>query len=79
MDIKVLGPGCAKCKTLEKLTREAVAETGITAEIEKVDDIYKIMSFGVMSTPALVINQKVVISGRIPSMVEMKELLSKNQ
>jgi small redox-active disulfide protein 2 len=79
MDIKVLGSGCAKCKTLEKLTRDAIAETGVTAEIEKVDDILKIMAFGVMSTPALVINQKVVLSGRVPSMAELKEILTKNQ
>jgi small redox-active disulfide protein 2 len=79
MNIKVLGPGCAKCKTLEKITRDAVAETGVTAEIEKVEDIYKIMAFGVMSTPALVINQKVVLSGRIPSIAEIKELITKNQ
>jgi len=78
MEIKVLGSGCPKCKTLEKLTREAVAETGIVAEIEKVEDMYKILSFGVMSTPALVINQKVVLSGRIPSMIELKELIAKN-
>lgn len=79
MNIKVLGPGCAKCKTLEKLTREAVIETGVTAEIEKVEDILKIMAFGVMSTPALVINQKVVLSGRLPSMAEIKELITKNK
>lgn len=79
MEIKVLGPGCAKCKSLEKLTREAVTETGVQAEIEKVEDIYKIMAFGVMSTPALVINQKLVLSGRVPSMSEIKELLLKNQ
>lgn len=79
MDIKVLGTGCAKCKTLEKLTRDAIAEAGITAEIEKVEDIVKIMAFGVMQTPALVINQKVVLSGRIPSMTEIKELLINHQ
>jgi len=79
MEIKVLGTGCSKCKTLEKLTRDAVAESGISAEIEKVEDIYKIMSYGVMSTPALVVNQKVVVSGRIPSLAEIKELLSRNQ
>ena len=79
MEIKVLGTGCTKCKTLEKLTREAVAETGITAEIEKVEDIYKIMSLGVMQTPALVINQKIVLSGRVPSVAEIKEILTKNQ
>ncbi|MBL7969022.1 MAG: TM0996/MTH895 family glutaredoxin-like protein [Prolixibacteraceae bacterium] len=79
MEIKVLGTGCAKCKTLEKLTRDAVTETGITAEIEKVEDIYKIMSFGVMQTPALVIDKKVVLSGRIPSMSELKEIITKIQ
>lgn len=79
MEIKVLGTGCSKCKTLEKLTREAVAELGILAEIEKVEDIYKIMSYGVMSTPALVINQKVAVSGRVPSVAEIKDLISKNQ
>lgn len=79
MNIKVLGTGCAKCKTLEKITRDAVAEAGITAEIEKVEDIVKIMGYGVMNTPALVINQKVVLSGRIPTMTEIKELLLTNQ
>lgn len=79
MEIKVLGTGCAKCKTLEKQTRDAVAELGFSAEIEKVEDIYKIMSFGVMTTPALVINQKVVMSGRVPSVAELKEIISKNQ
>ncbi|HAQ21831.1 MAG TPA: hypothetical protein DCR40_21765 [Prolixibacteraceae bacterium] len=79
MEIKVLGTGCTKCKTLEKHTREAVTETGITAEIEKVEDIYKIMSLGVMQTPALVINQKIVLSGRVPSVAEIKEILTKNQ
>lgn len=78
MEIKILGTGCARCKTLEKLTRDAVAEAGITAEIEKVEDIVKIMAYGVMNTPALVINQKVVLSGRIPSIAEIKEILAKN-
>lgn len=79
MEIKVLGTGCTKCKTLEKLTRDAVTESGISAEIEKVEDIYKIMSYGVMSTPGLVINQKVVVSGRVPSVAELKDILTKNQ
>lgn len=79
MDIKVLGTGCAKCKSLEKLTREVVAESGIEADIQKVEDILKIMQFGVMNTPALVINQKVVLSGRLPSAGELKEIITKNQ
>ena len=79
MNIKVLGTGCPKCKTLEKVTRDAVKQMGITAEIEKVDDIAKIINYGVMRTPALVINEKVVANGRIPSMDEIKELISQNQ
>ncbi len=76
MKIEVLGPGCTKCKTLEKLTKEAIAETGVTAEVEKVEDIVKIVSYGVMSTPALVIDQKVAVSGRVPSKEEIKKLLT---
>ena len=79
MNIKVLGTGCPKCKSLEKATREVVAEMGIDAEVEKVEDIVKIMQYGVMRTPALVINEKVVMSGSVPSISEMKELISKNQ
>lgn len=78
MEIKVLGTGCAKCKTLEKLTREVVAETGVEANIKKVEDIFQIMKFGVMTTPALVINEKVVLSGRLPSVTELKEIITKN-
>ncbi len=75
MEIKVLGTGCAKCKKLEQLTREAVSELGIEATIEKVEDIYKIMQFGVMRTPGLVVNGKVVMSGKLPKTSEIKELL----
>lgn len=79
MEIKVLGTGCAKCKSLEKLTNEVIAGSGITATVEKVEDIYKIMQFGVMSTPALVIDNKVVLSGRLPSAKELREIILKNQ
>lgn len=79
MEIKILGTGCTKCKKLEKLTRDVVAENGIQAEIEKVEDILKIMQYGVMNTPGLVINQKVVLSGRLPSVPELKELIIQNQ
>ena len=79
MEIKVLGTGCTKCKSLEKLTNEVIAETGVSATIEKVEDILKIMQFGVMSTPALVIDKKVVLSGRLPSAAELKEIILKNQ
>jgi len=76
MNIKVLGTGCAKCHTLEKVTREAVAELNLEADIEKVEDIVKIMGYGVMRTPALVVDEKVLLSGSVPSVKEMKELLT---
>ena len=77
MEIKVLGPGCSKCKHLEQRTIEAVKELGIEARIEKIDHIVQIMKYGVMSTPALVINEKVVMSGSLPSVSEIKELITK--
>ena len=76
MKIKVLGTGCAKCKKLEELTAEIISELGIDASIEKVEDIYKIMQYGVMQTPGLVVNEKVVLSGRLPKPSELKELLT---
>lgn len=79
MNIKILGPGCQRCKVLERTTREAVIETGINASVEKVEDIVKIMEYGIMHTPGLVINEKVVLSGRVPSLREIKEILIKNQ
>lgn len=79
MEIKILGTGCAKCKTLEKLTREVVTQNGITATITKVEDITEIMKYHIMSTPALVVNEKVEIKGRIPSPDEIKQVLTKYQ
>jgi small redox-active disulfide protein 2 len=79
MEIKILGTGCPKCKTLEKVTREAVAESGIDATIDKVEDILKIMEYRVMHTPGLVINGKVVLSGQVPTVNQVKEILVKNQ
>jgi small redox-active disulfide protein 2 len=75
MEIKVLGPGCPKCKTLEKATREVVEKNNIDATISKVEDIMDIMAFGVMSTPALVVDGKVVVKGRVPSNDEIAKLL----
>ena len=75
MEIKVLGTGCAKCKKLEQITRNVVDEMGLDATIEKVEDIYKIMQFGVMQTPALVIDGKVVMTGRLPKNEELTNLL----
>lgn len=75
--IKVLGTGCSNCKSLEKATMYAVAELNMDASVEKVEDIQKIMAYGVMRTPALVINEKVVLNGRIPSIPELKEIIQK--
>jgi small redox-active disulfide protein 2 len=77
MEIKILGPGCAKCKTLDKITRKVVEKNGINATITKVEDIMEIMKYGVMSTPALVIDEKVVMKGRVLSADELKQLLIK--
>lgn len=79
MEIKVLGTGCPKCKALEAATRNAIAELGVQANISKVEDILDIMNYGVMRTPALVINEKVVLSGRLPDAKELKEIITKNQ
>ena len=68
--------GCPKCKTLEKVTREVVAEAGIDANITKVEDIMEIMKFNVMTTPALVVDGKVVLKGRVPSNNELKDILT---
>lgn len=77
MDIIVLGTGCTKCKKLEQMTREVVAELGLDANIEKEEDIYKIMQFGVMTTPAIVIDGEVVLKGKLPSVKELKGILTK--
>jgi len=76
MNIQVLGTGCAKCKSLEKATREVVAQNNIDATVTKVEDIVEIMKFNVMTTPALVVDGKVVVKGRVPSNDELKELLT---
>lgn len=76
MNIQVLGTSCPKCKLLEKLTREVVAEAGIEANVTKVEDIVEIMKFNVMTTPALVVDGKVVLKGRVPSNSELKEILT---
>ena len=77
MNIQFLGTGCQKCKSLEKATREVVAQNNIDATITKVEDIVEIMKFNVMTTPALVIDGKVVVKGRVPSSDELKQLLIK--
>jgi small redox-active disulfide protein 2 len=77
MEIKILGTGCPKCKTLEKIARDVVEQEHLPATVSKVEDIMAIMKYGVMSTPALVVNEKVEIKGRVPSYEEVKEVLKK--
>jgi small redox-active disulfide protein 2 len=77
MEIKILGTGCPKCKTLEEITRKVVNDNGIDAHITKVEDIVEIMKFNIMTTPALVVNEKVVSKGRIPSVDEIKQFLTR--
>jgi len=79
MDIKVLGTGCPKCKALEQATQNAIKDLGVQATISKVEDIVDIMNYGVMRTPALVINEWVVLSGRVPDTKELKEIITKSQ
>lgn len=75
MLIQVLGTGCAKCKTLHETVKKAVQETGVDAQIEKVEDIVKIMSFEILMTPGLVIDGKVKVAGRLPNLDEVKKLI----
>jgi small redox-active disulfide protein 2 len=76
MKIKILGSGCARCHQLEKTAREVVNELGIEADIEKVRDVKKIMEYPILSTPGLVIDEKVVSAGRVPSKAEMTTLIT---
>ena len=75
MNIKVLGPGCMNCKTLERRTIEALNALKITATIDKVVEYSEIASYGIMRTPGLVIDGKVVVQGHVPTMENIKELI----
>jgi small redox-active disulfide protein 2 len=77
MDIKVLGPGCPKCHKTEQLVREAVAEAGVVADVEKVTDIMKIAGYGVFGTPAVVVDGEVKSVGKIPSKADIVAWLRK--
>ncbi len=76
MKIKVLGPGCARCHQLEAITKDVVKELGIDAEIEDVKDIKKIMEYPILTTPGLVINEKLVCSGRVPTKAEVNTFIT---
>ena len=74
--IEILGTGCPKCKKLEEETRVAAYELGLECQIEKVTDIHKLTNFGVMMTPALVVDGTVKVSGKVPSVEEIKKMLA---
>ena len=74
--IQILGTGCPKCKKLEELTRDVAGQMGLECQIDKVEDIQKIMAYGVMMTPALVVDGQVKITGKLPDTEELKKLIS---
>lgn len=74
--LQILGTGCPKCMKLAEATREAAIQLGLDFEIEKVTDIARIVSFGVMMTPALAVDGKVVVSGRVPTVAEIQTLIA---
>lgn len=76
MIIKVLGPGCRNCLNLERATRQAVEGLGLTATIEKITDYPTIVGYGVMATPALVVDEKLLVTGRVPTPGEIRDLLA---
>jgi len=76
VEIKVLGSGCARCNQLERDVINVLAEMDVAADVEKVQDIQKIMSYNIMSTPALIINGKVKTTGRVPRIAELKKFIS---
>ncbi|MCU0280721.1 MAG: thioredoxin family protein [Acidimicrobiia bacterium] len=75
MDIKILGGGCANCRALEAMAKDAIAQLGITATVEEVTDYAAIASYGVMRTPALVIDGTVFLSGRVPQKDEVRRII----
>jgi small redox-active disulfide protein 2 len=75
MLIQVLGTGCARCRTLYEAVKKAVQEAGVEAQVEKVEDIQKIMAFEILMMPGLVINGEVKAAGRVPNVEEIKKLI----
>ncbi len=77
MEIKVLGPGCPKCRQTENIVKEAVSEAGVAADVEKVTDMMKIAGYGVFGTPAVVVDGEVKSVGKVPSKKEVKSWLGR--
>ena len=76
MDIKILGPGCLNCHNLEQVARQAADDLGIDATFEKVTDYGQIAGYGVMRTPGLVVDEQLIVSGRVPTRAQVRELLA---
>lgn len=76
LSIQVLGPGCANCHKVEELAKQAIAQLGVEAKVELVSDVNEMMRYGVMSTPAIVINDRVVSSGRVPALSQITTLIT---
>jgi small redox-active disulfide protein 2 len=79
MHIKILGPGCPNCKKLAQLTEQAVKELGIEATIEKVEAMQEIMKYRILMTPGLVINEKLVLAGKVPNQKELLNIINKER
>ena len=79
MNIKILGPGCARCQQLEITVREVVRQLGMNATVEDVKDIKKIREYPILATPGLVIDEKLVLYGRVPSKSEVNKIISEAQ
>jgi small redox-active disulfide protein 2 len=79
MEIKVVGPGCANCKNLLEIVKQAVKELDLKIEIEYVTDIQKMVEMGIMQTPALLVNDKVVLSGFVPDIKTVKNKIKENK
>ena len=77
MEIKVLGPGCAKCNKTEKLVQEVIKETGVDATVEKVSDMMQIASYGVFGTPSVIVDGEVKCTGKVPKKNDIKKWLGK--
>ncbi|HRF90730.1 MAG TPA: thioredoxin family protein [Desulfobacter postgatei] len=77
MEIKVLGPGCAKCSKTEKLVQEVIKETGVDASVEKITDMMQIASYGVFGTPSVIVDGEVKCTGKVPKKEEIKAWITK--